>query len=339
VLVGTSNSRAVTAGTSTGWNPRLQVTKTGVNAANIAAYSFSTFTSDLGGGLGIGPDIILARSNNDTEGGQTAITNNMLLGRITFNGSDGTSFQAGALIAAASDGQTWASNDCPTRLVFFTTPDGSSSPTERARITSGGTLGIFNGSGGAGDNTLGLNNPQGSSSSTWFILANHTATNTLNNTGTSAFRVATNGDVTNLNGTYGTISDAKLKQDIVDASSQWNDIKDLRIVKYRLKDEVALNPNHPFYIGLIAQEVEEVSPGLIDNCPDFENVEVENENGSITTERRPTGTVTKSVKSSIIYMKAVKALQEAIERIETLEAKNDALEARIAALEAVPGNE
>jgi hypothetical protein len=138
VLVGTSNSRAVTAGTSTGWNPRLQVTKTGVNAANIAAYSFSTFTSDLGGGLGIGPDIILARSNNDTEGGQTAITNNMLLGRITFNGSDGTSFQAGALIAAASDGQTWASNDCPTRLVFFTTPDGSSSPTERARITSGG---------------------------------------------------------------------------------------------------------------------------------------------------------------------------------------------------------
>jgi hypothetical protein len=34
----------------------------------------------------------------------------------------------------------------------------------------------------------------------------------------------------------------------------------------------------------------------------------------------------KSVKYSILYMKAVKALQEAMERIETLEAKVTALE-------------
>jgi hypothetical protein len=81
--------------------------------------------------LGIGPDIVLARSNSDTEGTQTAIANNMLLGRITFNGSDGTAFQSGAFIAAASDGQTWASGDCPTRLVFSTTSDSASSPTER----------------------------------------------------------------------------------------------------------------------------------------------------------------------------------------------------------------
>ena len=38
------------------------------------------------------------------------------------------------------------------------------------------------------------------------------------------------------------------------------------------------------------------------------------------------GTTTKSVKYSILYMKAVKALQEAMERIETLEAKVTALE-------------
>jgi hypothetical protein len=44
------------------------------------------------------------------------------------------------------------------------------------------------------------------------------------------------------------------------------------------------------------------------------------------TEREPTGTVTKAVKYSILYMKAVKALQEAMERIETLEAKVAALE-------------
>ena len=38
------------------------------------------------------------------------------------------------------------------------------------------------------------------------------------------------------------------------------------------------------------------------------------------------GTTTKGVKYSILYMKAVKALQEAMDRIETLEAKVAALE-------------
>jgi hypothetical protein len=148
LLIGTSTSRAVTAGNSVNWNPRLQVTKTGTDAANIAAYSFSTYAVDLGGGLGIGPDIVLARSNSDTEGTQTAIANNMLLGRITFNGSDGTAFQSGAFIAAASDGQTWASGDCPTRLVFSTTSDSASSPTERMRITSDAYVRLAAGTGG-----------------------------------------------------------------------------------------------------------------------------------------------------------------------------------------------
>ena len=38
------------------------------------------------------------------------------------------------------------------------------------------------------------------------------------------------------------------------------------------------------------------------------------------------GTTTKEVKYSVLYMKAVKALQEAMTRIETLEAKVTALE-------------
>ena len=38
------------------------------------------------------------------------------------------------------------------------------------------------------------------------------------------------------------------------------------------------------------------------------------------------GDMVKSVQSSIIYMKAVKCLQEAIAKIETLEAKVEALE-------------
>jgi hypothetical protein len=136
------------------------------------------------------------------------------------------------------------------------------------------------------------------------------------------FLVADSGNVTNTNGTYGTISDQKLKQDIVDASSQWNDIKNLRFRKYRLKADVELNPDAKPFLGLIAQEAEIVSPGLVEEQTDRDE------------EGNDLGTTTKSVKTSILYMKAVKALQEAMERIETLEAQNAAFEARLAALEA-----
>jgi hypothetical protein len=113
---------------------------------------------------------------------------------------------------------------------------------------------------------------------------------------------------------YGGISDVKLKQDIVDASSQWDDIKAIRVRKFRFKDE----PNAALQIGVVAQEIEQTSAGLVYETPDYET----DEDGK----RVETGEVTKAVKYSILYMKAIKALQEAMERIETLEAKVTALE-------------
>jgi hypothetical protein len=209
--------------------------------------------------------------------------------------------------------------------------------TERGRITSGGYFkasnnGTYVGSTGpyhelynstTNENVAYFTNSAASPYGSYIYFSGATPNNTTNyflrgdDTTNVKFFIYSSGTVTNRTGTYNTISDIKLKQDITDASSQWNDIKALRIVKYRLKDEVAADPNYPAYIGVVAQEVEQVSPGLIDNCVD-----------------KDTGEVTKSVKSSIIYMKAVKALQEAMDRIETLEAQNAAFEARLAALEA-----
>jgi hypothetical protein len=189
------------------------------------------------------------------------------------------------------------------------------------------------------------------STSTAGVLFVEAGRNTTNNTfyaisyfnqgaGAYKFRVADSGNVTNTNNSYGSISDVKLKQDIVDAGSQWDDIKNLRVRKYRWKSE----PDGFMQMGLVAQEAELVSPGLIEEHSDYEEVEVpvldddgnpvldEAGNPQVTKERNDLGTTTKSVKYSILYMKAVKALQEAMERIETLEAK-------VAALEAVPGNE
>ena len=143
LLVGTSTSRQVTIGESAGWDPRVQVTKTGTDGGNIAAYSWSTYNTSTGGGQGIGPDIVLARSNSNTEGTHTALTSAQLLGRITFNGSNGTSFASGAYIAATAD-DAWASGDHPTRLVFSTCGDGASSPTERFRIQQNGNSYVTN---------------------------------------------------------------------------------------------------------------------------------------------------------------------------------------------------
>ena len=134
----------------------------------------------------------------------------------------------------------------------------------------------------------------------------------------SAQRIAiyTNGDVKNTNGVFAAFSDVKLKKDIVDAGSQWDDIKALRVRKYKLKNDTS----DVVQIGLIAQEVEQVSPGLVNESQD----ETRDEDGQIVL----TGEVTKGVKYSILYMKAVKALQEAMARIETLEAKVTALESK-----------
>ena len=94
-----------------------------------------------------------------------------------------------------------------------------------------------------------------------------------------------------------------MKENIVDANSQWNDIKNIKVRNYNFKASTGQQTHTQ--IGVIAQELESVSPKLVR----------ESEDG------------VKTVSYSILYMKAVKALQEAQARIETLEAKVAALEA------------
>jgi hypothetical protein len=70
-----------------------------------------------------------------------AVTSGDYLGKITFTGADGSAQIAAATIEAIVDG-TPGANDMPGRLVFSTTADGASSPTERMRIDSSGRIGI-----------------------------------------------------------------------------------------------------------------------------------------------------------------------------------------------------
>jgi hypothetical protein len=131
---------------------------------------------------------------------------------------------------------------------------------------------------------------------------------------TNRMRIYSNGDVVNSNNSYGAISDIKLKENVVDSGSQWDDIKSLRVRKYSMKAD---NLDAPNMLGVIAQEVEAAGMGgLVFESPDID-----------PDTKEDLETVTKQVNYSILYMKAVKALQEAMDRIETLETKVTALEA------------
>ena len=119
------------------------------------------------------------------------------------------------------------------------------------------------------------------------------------------------GDVKNQHNSYGQVSDIKLKENIVDANSQWNDIKSIKVRNFSFKESSGLSTHTQ--IGVIAQELETSSPNLVYESIDRDPVTGED-----------LGTTTKNVKYSILYMKSVKALQEAMARIETLEARLDA---------------
>ena len=123
--------------------------------------------------------------------------------------------------------------------------------------------------------------------------------------GTQVCRILADGDLENANNNYGAISDVKLKENIVDAGSQWEDLKAISVRNFNFKEDLGLGTNTN--IGVVAQELELVSPGLVKTSPDLD------------ADENDLGTTTKSVKYSVLYMKAVKALQEAMERIETLE--------------------
>jgi hypothetical protein len=223
------------------------------------------------------------------------------IGDILFTANNAGAF---ASIICQGDG-TAGSNDYPGRLVFSTTPDGSATPVERMRINSNGIIQARN---GAGD-TLNLYNAVSAGFSSGFIYGVHSSTSAY--TGTTSFVVYTNGNVVNTNGSYTTLSDVRLKENIVDAGSQWDDLKAIRIRNWNFKEETGHETHRQ--IGPIAQELEQVCPGLVFDTPDRD------------ADGNKTGEVTKGVNQSVLYMKAVKALQEAMERIEVLEADMAAL--------------
>ena len=164
-----------------------------------------------------------------------------------------------------------------------------------------------------------------------------------NNNSTVRAAIYSNGDFDSATNSYGATSDERIKQNITDANSQWDDIKGLKVRNFKLKDEARTEAGGgqaaKTYLGLVAQEAETVSPGLVKSRnPEKADILSSSEFGTLyedgddIPEGKEIGDVkevteqVKSVSYSVLYMKAIKALQEAQTRIETLETKVAALE-------------
>jgi hypothetical protein len=125
-----------------------------------------------------------------------------------------------------------------------------------------------------------------------------------------AFRVRGDGTIYAQNTTVQSASDARFKENIVDATDGLNVVSALRPVRFDLKEGHGVSAKQN-QLGFIAQEVKDIFPDAVDVWKESDDPE----------------SPYLSLGSSALIPVLVKAIQE-------LSAKNDALEARLAALEA-----
>ena len=120
LLVGTSSAVS---------SNKIQIFNSGID---ITTYSADQFAYG---------NLFLRKSRGTTVGSNTIVLANDELGGLYFVGADGSSQVYAASIRADVDG-TPGTNDMPGRLVFSTTADGASTPTERMRIDNAGQVGV-----------------------------------------------------------------------------------------------------------------------------------------------------------------------------------------------------
>ena len=277
-----------------------------------------------------------------TQSSPTVATSGTELTRFAVSSWDGTDYSQSAaqirVVASANHGN----NSAPSYMAFDTNST-TRLATEKMRITSTGVVlagtaistsppnypGAFTSYRTAAASTTteitwGFNASAGGNNKDYAYKASGSgdyAFGVLNaNESTWMSRLGFDGRIYLTNTTVGSISDRRLKENIVAANSQWNDIKALQFKNYTWKNT---ERGTGTYLGLIADEVKAVSPNLVE--VEYATKETLPENG-IDPEYE-------GVKYSIVWMKAVKALQEAMTKIETLETKLEAAEARIETLE------
>jgi hypothetical protein len=191
----------------------------------------------------------------------------------------------GAIVNSGRIYSGWQSNG-ESNMQFNTYSLGLGGEFTRVTIKSDGAAQFFS---SANTTTVRAVNGSSSGSSHRLFYGLHSGTSVAN--GTPIYSIFTNG-------TVGTPSDIRLKKNVESTRDGYlDDIANLRVVKYHWKTQEDTEHKE---LGLIAQEVEQIFPGLI-------HTEGEGDDE------------VKEIKRSVIPFMLLKALQEAQTRIETLE--------------------
>jgi hypothetical protein len=118
--------------------------------------------------------------------------------------------------------------------------------------------------------------------------------------GSEVLRIDNSGAILNSGNSYGGLSDAKLKENIVEATPKLDKLNQIRVINYNLigRDEKLL--------GVVAQELEQIFPGMVEEAPDRD------------ADGKDLGTTTKSVKYSVFVPMLIKAIQELKAEVDAL---------------------
>ena len=323
----------------------VNTTSAPTDTSNGAYYSKLVSVGNIASASGDGR-LALCRGNTAAN-----LSNGNGIGEIHFADSAGGGF---AMISAFADA-TPGLNDYPGRMVFSTTADGASSPTERMRITNQGALwgacrtsveafgggvhysGFVQNYGGQW--VLGLTNKGNEGENGYGLVLNYdsTAPNGTSNefilakdTSGSRFSVRSNGGIANYQSNNVNLSDEREKKNIEALDSTWGCLKNWDLKKFHYNEDVDTDDKR---YGVIAQQVEQYCPEVLtDWVKQTAEDAVLDEDGNVVTPAQEE-ILRKAVKEQQMMWMAIKALQEAQTRIETLETQNADLLTRVTALE------
>ena len=254
-----------------------------------------------------GAAVILAKTRGSAN---VVVQNNDELGYLSFQGNDGTDFPVAASISAAVDG-TPGANDMPGRLVFSTTGDGASSPTERMRISQAGIINL-NGQradfplpmSGSGNVRVAAASAGGISLST-FDIQDYTAAQFVREVSGTAQQVGTITCSSSATA-YNTSSDYRLKENVVPLTGAADRLKLIPVHRFNF----IADPDKTVD-GFLAHEAQAVVP----EC-------VTGEKDAVDEQGNP---IYQGIDQSKLVPLLTAALQETIAELQALKAEVSAL--------------
>ena len=142
--------------------------------------------------------------------------------------------------------------------------------------------------------------------------------------------IRSNGGIANFSGNNANLCDEREKKNIVSLDEKWDKVKSWELKKFHYNEDADTDD---LRYGVIAQQIETVCPEVLTDWEKQSSAEaVLDGDGNVVTPAKEQ-IIRKGVKEQQMMWMAIKALQEAQTRIETLETANADLVARVTALE------